>query len=282
MERPTLKYGDKSPHVSEAKILLRSQGFWDGTDSQDFGPKLKGEVAYFQSTHLGPDGVFLKGDGEIGPRTWWALLNPTGDAQRSHIIAPLELQVGTQKWSISELRTKVLQVLLAEHKAGVREVPDGSNGGDGVDKYIQGVGRVPWCALSQSWAHKEALGEYPDNTRYAHVQTWWREARANGTGFLKSSYRPVPGDLAVWCFAGGTGHISRVVAVDPADPLLTNCVGGNEGNRLKLGVRDFKGEPKVVGFINCFGDTKTGKDINFNKGLFTSGSEGPLGQDGTR
>lgn len=275
--KPILKRGDQNHHVSEVKVLMRSQGFWDGTDSQDFGPKMKAAVTYFQSTHLGPDGKFLKGDGEIGPRTWWALENPSGDAQRSFIQAP----TGTIP-ALTSNRSKLIEILLAEHRAGVREVPDGSNGGDGVEKFIAGVGRVAWCALTQSWVHREVFGSYPNGTRYAHVQTWWREARQNGTGFLKSQYVPVPGDLAVWCFAGGTGHISRVVAVSPDDRLITNCVGGNEGNRLKLGVRDFNNEPRMVGFINNFGDTKTGRDITFNRGLFTSGSEGPLGQGGTR
>jgi len=276
--KPTLKKGHKSQYVTEAKVLMRSQGFWDGTDSQDFGPKMRAAVAYFQSTHLGPDGKFLKGDGEIGPRTWWALENPTGEAQRSHLSAPDGYSAGL----LSAHRSEVIRILLAEHKAGVLEIPDGSNGGDGVDKFITGIGRVAWCALTQSWVHREVFSCYPDSMRYAHVQTWWRAARLNGTGFPKGQYSPVPGDLAVWCFAGGTGHISRVVAVSQDDRLVTNCIGGNEGNRLKLGTRDFNNEPKLVGFINNFGDTKTGLDVAFTRGLFTSGSEGPLGHGGTR
>lgn len=252
---PVVKDGDENPLVGDIKAILRSQGHWDGTSSNAFGPKLKAAVQYFQSTHLGPDGRYLMGDGVVGPRTWWALYHPVGSHQKSNIVRPDDDQFDQRYGSLSGSRQAYLRTLLAEHADGTHEIPDGSNGGDGVTKYVAGVGKVPWCALFQSWTHKDSQGTWPHGERMAHVQTWIRKARDGGY-FLPRAVKPCPADLAVWVFSGGTGHISAVMATSKSGDIF-NTIGGNEANRVKFGTRYKQNEPKFAGFIDLFGDSQS-------------------------
>ena len=252
-----LKIGDNDPSVSQVKEILRGQGFWTGSESSVFGPKLKAAVQYFQSTHLGPDGVYLVADGEVGPKTWWALNNPSGKAQESGLIISAGWHKAYEN-AISDDRKKFIATLSSEHRAGVREIPDGSNQGDGVDKYVVGFDSPPWCALFQSGAYKMTFGEWPKGKREAHVQTWLKKAKDGGYFVSKSSI-PVPGNLAVWTFNRGTGHISAVVAKSNRGKTF-NSIGGNEGNRVKLGFRGVD-EKNFAGYIDLFGDSAEYKFI---------------------
>jgi len=274
---PILRRGDANPYVVILKSILRSQGLWDGTSSNMFGPKLLGAVQYFQNTHIGPDGEYLDDDGEVGQDTWWALHNPSGREQRSNIIVP----DSTRDFygNLAKRRKDLIRLLFKEHKAGVREIPDGSNRGDGVDKYIVGVGPSPWCCFLQSWAWREITGQWPLGTRHGHVQTFWRAARERGVAFLKNEYSPVPGDFLVWRFADGTGHISCAVSTNMnADKI--NTIGGNEGNRVKLGLRTVAAEPRLAGYINLHGDVKQAK--SWTKTLFSSEKDSPFNSRNTR
>jgi hypothetical protein len=182
------------------------------------------------------------------------------------------------RWEgLSLSRLGILCLLAKEHATGIREIPDGSNGGDGVDKYIAGFGRAPWCCLIVSWAWKIQTGLYPLGQRHAHVQTFWREAKERGLAHPKGTYQPIPGDHAVWHYSKGRGHISTVAAVSK-DGTQINTYGGNEGNRLKLGVRNLTREPQLVGFINLHQDPKAPV---FRRGLI-SGSEQILANGNTR
>lgn len=277
---PILKRGMSKPEVKLVKALLRSQGFWSGTDSADYGPKMQGAVAYFQGTHLGPDGQFLMGDGEVGPRTWWALYNPLGVAQKSFVAPPRKDEAGiiARYAGLSDARRRYLHVLFQEWEAGTHEIPDGSNQGDGVDKIIAGCGPIPWCCAFVSWGHKTANGSYPKGSRELHVQTFWNKALKGGYGFKKGKYLPVPGDSAVWCFPGGTGHITTVTARN-MDCSKFNSIGGNESNRVKHGLRNVGNEPRLAGFINPFPLTEKNEVENR---LFTVDEEQAMRQDGTR
>jgi hypothetical protein len=275
-EFPELKEGSNGLVVTKVKAILQSQGLWNGTTSPQFGPKLKAAVQYFQSTHLAEDGQYLDDDGVVGPDTWWALYNPSGPAQRSYINQP-----DTKGFygNLVSSRKAQLKILFAEHKNGTAEIPDGSNGGDGVEKFIQGYGHVPWCALFQSWAWKEATGQWPLRARQASVQDFWESAVDRGVGFAKANYSPVPGDLMVWKFSGGTGHISAIVSTN-LDGSVFNTIGGNEGNRVKLGKRVLADEPRCVGFINLHNDLAIPK--KWTKSIFESGAEPKLDDKSTR
>lgn len=274
---PVLQKGSVSIHVSNLKSILRSQGYWSGTNNQNFGVQTKAAVQYFQSTHIDKDGEFLKQDGIVGPKTWWALYNPTGSSQRSFIDQ--SESKGTFYGTLSSERKEMVRLALSEHKKGIREIPDGSNGGDGVDKYIEGFGRAPWCCLFISWLHKECFGNYPLDQRQAHVRTFW--ARAKSRGLIRSAkiYCPIPGDLMVWGFARNTGHISICVSTDETQRVI-NTVGGNEGNRVKLGKRIIDQESRLLGFINLFDDDT--KNYKWTKKLFSSSLPENLDLSSTR
>lgn len=276
LPNPNLRIGDHNLFVSRVKATLRSQGLWSGTDSEVFGSKLKAAVQYFQSTHIGPDGQYLDDDGIIGPDTWWALYNPSGEKQRSNILPDIDRGF---YGNLVKTRKNQLKLLFKEHASNIREIPDGSNGGDGVEKYIVGFGNVPWCCLAQSWAWKEVTGLWPLGKRYAHVQTFWNEALDAGIAYPKDEYSPVPGDLLVWRFSGGTGHISCCVSSNEAGSVV-NTIGGNEGNRMKLGTRVIEDEPRLAGYINLHGDASILK--KWEKRIFTSSSDRPFGSGNTR
>jgi hypothetical protein len=160
----------------------------------------------------------------------------------------------------------------------VHEIPDGSNGGDGVEKYIVGYGNVPWCALFQSWVWKESHGDWPKGHREASVQEWWRKAVAGGYAKkIGSGYKPIPGDLLMYLFGGGTGHVTAIVAVD-ADGYEVNTIGGNESNKVKLGYRNLNEEQSIAGFVNLHGDE--GRD--FPTGLLSDADTNELDQGQTR
>lgn len=273
---PVLKIGDSNLFVSKVKAILRSQGLWSGTDSEAFGPQLKAAVQYFQGTHLAPNGEYLDDDGIVGPDTWWALYNSSGEKQRSNIEPDIERGF---YGNLVKTRKDQIKLLFKEHAAGVREIPDGSNGGDGVEKYIAGYGHVPWCCLSQSWVWREITGHWPLGERQGHVQTFWNEAVEAGIAFPKGEYFPVPGDLLVWKFSGGTGHISCCVSTNETGSVV-NTIGGNEGNRMKLGLRVIKDEPRLAGYINLHGDLAIAK--KWEKKVFTSSTDSPFDSGNTR
>lgn len=291
-QMPILSNGDATPEVPVIKALLRSTGNWKGSDSDQFGPQLEEAVRYFQSTHLGPDGKYLQGDGVVGPSTWWSLYNNTGDKQKSNIEPPPHEDRPTGSASfeqrygaLSTRRRAFISALFAEHAKGVREIPDGSNQGGEVNKYIKGFGPAPWCALFQNWCFMLVMGRYPLDAegkpyRQAHVQSGIESAKKQGRFYAKGTRPPTPGDLAVWAFPGGSGHVSAVVATDQ-DGDQINTIGGNEGNRVKLGLRDLNSEPRLVGFIDLFGDSKE-LSQKFKRGLLKGGEAGSLTAGGSR
>lgn len=251
----------RGPAVKRLKSILRSQGYPVG-DTDVYDAATVNQVMTFQSQHLDEDGRYLVPDGWVGPKTWWALLNPTGDRQRSY----LESYVVR---GLSEPRRKLLSYARQLHLQNVREVPDGANSGDGVDPIIAGFGAAPWCCLAVSYMFKNALGAYLMKKRYALVKAMWDDAvKAKIAYTVKSGYTPIPGDVMVILYRNrrgqltGSGHTGLVAAV-AQDSLFFNTFAGNEGNRFKAGTRSMN-ESVLVGFINPWGNDSP----NFERGLF--------------
>lgn len=290
---PVLKAGMSHKLVPEIKAMLRSQGHWTGSDSEDFGPKLKAAIQYYQSTHDGPNDGFLKGDGEVGPATWWALYNPeprengikpiavaVEEPKKGSGSAKLEQEFKRRYGGLSPLRQAFLRVLWLEYLKPVKEIPDGSNGGPEVNKYTAGIGRVYWCALFLSWCFKQAAGFWHKKVRRAGVMDWFNAGLEGGWAFkVNSGYKPKPGDFMVWRFAKGAGHISAIVAMNQTFTIF-NTVGGNESNCVKLGKRVKANEPQLVGFINPFDDMK--ESMAFVAELLAVDEEKALKAGGTR
>ena len=264
---PELRRGAKGPNVRILQSALTSRGFVVMIDG-DFGPKTQSTVAYFQQTHLGPDGEYLSRHEPLGvvtPNTWWAL-NSTAEEQRSNLDTFIPTGLSAQRRSI-------LRVALQEHSAGVREVPDGSNYGDGVTKYLTGVGPAFWCCYAVHWWVNKALGHYPLGERRGLCLDFWNDAKRMGRTYSPASI-PVPGDAFVILYRAdgqltGSGH-TGIVACTSADGARFGTFAGNEGNRVKAGIRRTD-EPILAGFIDMVGDTNTIRD-KFARGLFFIGS----------
>lgn len=272
-----LRVGSRGSEVVKLKRLLAAQGMWPATQlGLRFGPKTKGAVDYFQSTHMGPSGLPLDVDGRVGTDTWWALRNATGAPQRSGLDGN-KIPSG-----IGEGRTAILKVALAQH--GIKEIPNGSNRGSrprgGVDKFTPAWSRrgwkgPAWCCFSLFWCVKQALGRYVLSRHHGSCHKAAKEAKAKGLWIPnKPGAVPVPGMAFVMLRPGGTGHTGLVYRVS-RDGKTINTAAGNEGNRWKIGKRRLD-DGTIAGFIDfCPDEPRTG----FQRGLVAAASSA---SDGTR
>ena len=275
----TLRPGDKGEEVQTLLTILKQQGFYPYEVGMTYGARAHKAVTYFQETHLGPEGEFLDTDGIVGKNTWWALENPSGDAQRSYIP-------GRIPDALTSLRNRQLEIALREHARGVQEVPDGSNWSEDLGRYGVPRSGAAWCCFFWSWCNKENFGEYSlKNLQFrGHCLSTWRKAEEQGMAFPKENYNPIPGDAFIMLYrdqAGkliGTGHIGFVLRVEFSGGRATaiNTVEGNAGNRVKVGKRVLASHD-MVGFINNFPPEE--QPQNWEKGLVTARSSE---QDTTR
>lgn len=274
MPQPVLFLGSRNDAVAPLIDLLRAQGFWDGDTPSLFDKHVERAVRYFQQTHLDPSGTFLKSDGVVGERTWWALNNPSGNRQRSNIVPSMPA-------NLLPKRTRILQVALAEHTKAVREQPDGSNRGPEVDKYLppwhRTRGKGPaWCCFFYSWVVQQALGAFPLGTRVGAVVRARELAVERGLWTPKTvpGGRPYPGDAFVMEHGDGTGHIGFVLRTS-VDGKSINTIEGNSGNRVKVGLRSLSNRD-IVGFIDNVRDEASN---DFERGVLTASK---LDGSGTR
>ena len=272
---PTLAYGDTGEWVKVVQQLLKDQGFFSGAVRGNFLKLTKEAVIYFQHTHLGPNGEFLESDGVVGPDTWWALRNPVGKPQQSNL--PREIPDG-----LTPMRQRVLNIALGEHAAGVQEVPDGANSGDGVTKYLPGGRGAFWCCYFWSWVDREAFGKNSLGAKYGRVSSAFSKARELGMASQKGDYVPIPGDAFVMATSKtergkfkftGNGHIGYVLRVEllGGKAVAINTVEGNSSNRVKLGKRDLS-DAAIVGFINNYGPDE--QPTGWQQGLVSASDAG--------
>lgn len=245
---PILVLGSRDPALRKLVAQLRRAGFWsDDSEPTDMTEALEQSVRAFQQGHVDARGEFLSADGVVGPSTWWALENAEGEAQRSHLRAHLPAGLGP-------LRTKILEVALAEHEMGVQEQPSRSNRGPEVDKYLPEWARSvrvgpPWCCFFYSWVVKQALGQYPLGEREGSCARARRRAGERKLWRAKSmGAAPLPGDAFVIDHGGGSGHIGFVLRVSE-DGSEINTVEGNCSDRVKLGLRSLR-TPHLLGYID--------------------------------
>lgn len=251
---PTLERGDTGDAVLFLQHAMKIQGFFEkGTPKGNFLVLTDEAVRYFQMTHLGPDGTNLEVNGRVDEATWWALIHPSGSEQKSGLK-------GRGPKGLPAARRELLAIARKEHSAGTKEVPDGSNTGDGVTKIVPRGTKPPWCCFFVSWCWRQFTGEWPLSARHGHVLTFWREAKKKDMAHRKADYTPRPGDAFVMLYSKkgrltGRGHIGWVYSLAP-DAKSFNTLEGNCGNRVKLGVRNVS-QGTLVGFVNLFGDEDT-------------------------
>lgn len=271
----TLRMGDRGDDVRALQTILQEQGFYPYSVGDNFQKRTRQAVIYFQETHLGPEKEFLVADGIVGDNTWWALENPSGEAQRSYIP-------GRIPDNLTPLRNRQLEIALAQHRLGVQEVPDGANWSEAIGVYgvplneKNGKGQ-PWCCYFWSWCNKQCFGNYSLKNLRArgHCKSTWEAALRQGMAFPKEAYNPLPGDAFVMLYREngrftGFGHIGFVlrVAFQNGRAVTINTVEGNAGNRVKVGKRHLS-SPDIIGFINNFPVDE--QDMHWEKGLVEAG-----------
>jgi hypothetical protein len=171
------------------------------------GPVDPQAIKRFQSEHTDWTGRPLHVDGQLGPRTRWALAIADLPRHRREIVH------------------------IACSQVGVEEVPAGSNRGVAIDGYLRptGLSAVPWCAAFVSWVLREA-GCLIDGLKYTpSAAQCIRQLRPAVGDSL-----PLPGDVFGWVNPDGTGHVGFVIGVPPPFPI--NAIITCEGNS-RHGVR---------------------------------------------
>src|SRR3990172_3760306 len=235
-----LKLGCKGEDVESLQERLRVLGYFADT-SYTFGVfdrVVAMGVALFQTQHLGPDGKFLNSTGVVGEKTLWGLNHPSGRAQKSGFI-PLYPP------DLPNKRLKVMQICVELHQAKVREIPPGSNWGDGVQQFGGKKGWA-WCSLSATWVLRKAEVDVP---HFASVWQLWKWAEKKGMFYPLTSSDPKAhnsGNLLIWQHktARGawtkTGNVAieaMITTTNGGKLLECNTFAGNEGHRWKYGHR---------------------------------------------
>lgn len=261
--RTYLRYGDSGDDVKWLQRHLKAQGFFKGQVLGNFRALTQNALRYFQSTHIGRDGDFLEADGIFGPETMWAIQHPSGIQQRNYIDPLIPEGLGGT-------RRDILETVVADWRSGLfYEDPDGSNTGPRISEFSRGA---PWCCFYQSDAWHRTFDEYPLGKDHGHCLTFWREADSVNAAWPKKKSPPLPGDLGVILYRNrsgnltGSGHIFLVSGVSGTGRQF-NAFGGNEGNRLKHGLRSVD-DPNIVGWIDLHGDDR--RKVDFAKGIQTS------------
>lgn len=264
--------GSQSETVKVLQRKLKESGFFNLTVSGVFGPNTEKSVIHFQQTHIDKSGKPLEPDGIVGAKTWWALFNPSGAAQKQGIGDKAKAPADIIPDGIEGPRLQVLEQALLLYVAPTREVPDGSNTGGGVTKFHEwfGMKPAPWCAMSFCWIVFQALGRLTwSGGKQAHVATLWNQLK--GQGMTKSAILPPrPGDGFVMIHKNGTGHMGIVVRVSE-DGKNLDVFEGNSGNRFALRRRRV-GAGDHVGYINFYNDA--GKPLDYAVGLTGEAQDG--------
>lgn len=255
-----LKYGMRNNEsVKYVQNLLQQEGYFFGRPRGNFLEKTREAVFWFQATHVGPDRKFLDADGLVGPNTWWALHNPSGDPQANHIDPVIPSGLDQQ-------RVSSLQLAIEERNKGVREEPDGSNWGPEIAKYGGRPGWA-WCALFMNWVYKQSLGYYPGGRKDPSCYRNWKLAEKLGRWEYKESYTPTPGDAFIMQYRNskgqltGRGHTGIILRVSSNGELF-NAVEGNTKNRIAITLREVSNST-ILGYINPYSTTL----LNYEKGV---------------
>ncbi|MBR1680333.1 CHAP domain-containing protein [bacterium] len=152
------------------------------------------------------------------------------------------------RYSASSTRAqRAVEVALSQ--VGVREIGSSNNGSD-VNKYRNGVQNgVAWCASFVSYCY--GSGQNTNNNKTFGYTASSQEIRikAEKAGYYRkasSGYTPKVGDVVVWNYGGGKGHVGIVASVNADGSFQT--VEGNCGNAVQRVTRSVS-KDKIDGFV---------------------------------
>ena len=129
-----------------------------------------------------------------------------------------------------KLRDKVIEKAISQ--IGVQEIPENSNAGPAVEKYLKSVGLgkgYSWCLAFVFWCTKEAskeLGVLNPLFKTAGVLHAW-----NNTPLENRFALPQAGDIFIMDFGKGQGHTGIVEKVVGLDVWTIEGNTNDEGSR---------------------------------------------------
>jgi len=265
-----LEPGARGQGVKDIQKRLHALGVYTGPITGYYGDLTKAAVETAQTRYIGRDGGYLAVDGIVGPETWWALNHPT---ERQYL--PTESVLSDKILpNLPARRRRTLEIFVQLHSQNIREIPIGSNWGDGIP-WFGGWRGAPWCAFCLTKVWQQAGVDLQG--LHQRGSTWDVFQWALGRGYFYpvdtlSSEAFFPGNAILWQYKGSRGNYLRlghiaciaIPSIWEEDVLArgklrsVNTFAGNEGHRLRFGVRDVWSQDdtlisgSIEGFINPF------------------------------
>ncbi len=247
---PVLRLNDKGENVLVLRSALNSKGFTNTPGNTVFDKKLLEVVTYFQQTNMDVSGKPLVTDGIVGAKTWGSLL-AEADTRNAETTKPALR-------GLSKVRKDIINAALADLRKNVREIPNGSNYGGGVERYLYNVGPQAWCCYAVCEWFKDATGHFPFGKRTGRVRELRDNAIFASRYYPKANNIPVPGDAFVMLYRNsrgqllGTGHTGIIIATSTSLEDF-NAVEGNISNRVRMMTRSV-GDVVLDGYVDLVGD----------------------------
>jgi hypothetical protein len=227
-----LKLGLAGLQVLELIGNLRQLGFEpEGENGSVFNKAVQMAVMAFQATHVGPNMMPLKIDGEVGPLTKWALDVALGTIAAPAIAsaaAPTDLD---RPAGVSDRAWNAVQVARAELGHGEH---GGDNRGPDVMKYHAvtcAAAGDSWCASFVSYCFQHGN---PGNTPYeptAGARETLRRFEKRGWVYKASlASPPLPGDILVFWREQVSGWKGHIGIVDAYEHGIVTTIEGNKGS----------------------------------------------------
>lgn len=227
-----LKLGLAGLQVLQLINDLRQAGFEaEGENGSVFTKSVKMAVMAFQATHLGPNLIPLKIDGEVGPLTRWALDVALGNIAAPAIpsaAAPLNLN---RPDGVSDRGWNAIQIARSELGNGEQ---GGDNRGPDVMRYhaVTGAGAGDsWCASFVSFCfHQGNPGNMPYEATAGARETLNRFKARGWTYNASVGSPPEPGDILVFWRGQVTGWMGHIGIVDGYENGIVTTIEGNKGS----------------------------------------------------
>lgn len=230
------------PTTSEkVQQTLIENGFTCGDDPTNkvFGPASVAALKDFQASHVYADGHPLVVDGVVGPKTLWALDNPSAEQG----TPPVLTRTGSKLVALASLDGAI-----SENALDVHEVPNGSNRGPRIDVYTGLLGQPSsrlgpsWCAFFVSYNFKVGGGGTSPFGLIEGAQNIGNWGKEHGYA-VEPSAGAQPGDIFIIDNGPVHGHCGHVYS-GGGFGIVT--VEGNSANRVRSLTRPLSGISLLV------------------------------------